>query len=150
MNIRAVILFPLLLLPLLDAAAASARIHKLLPHYLDHNGHHALSPSLYDRDAYQALLRKNPELRSGLSLDINWKGPRSTNLMLRVELRGIRGNTTTGKTLEKALKAPAFFSRWTSLTFTGEEYKAFGEITSWRATLWEGDKLLAEQRSFLW
>src|SRR5437899_2397501 len=36
------------------ATAATGRIIKVLPHLLDLQGHHALSPSLYDRDAYQA------------------------------------------------------------------------------------------------
>jgi hypothetical protein len=33
---------------------------------------------------------------------------------------------------------------------TGDEYKKLGELVAWRVTLWDGDKLLAEQKSFLW
>jgi hypothetical protein len=29
-------------------------------------------------------------------------------------------------------------------------YRQFGELIAWRATLWDDDKLLSEQKSFLW
>ena len=32
----------------------------------------------------------------------------------------------------------------------GEEYKKFGELVAWRVTLWDGDKQVGEQKSFLW
>jgi hypothetical protein len=32
----------------------------------------------------------------------------------------------------------------------GENYKNFGELVAWRVTLWAGDQLLGEQKSFLW
>lgn len=149
MNVRIFLFLTLLSFPLLGAAAASGKIHKVLPHYLDYNGQHALSPSLYDRDAYQALLRRKPESRSGIRVDINWKGSRSTNFTLKIELRGVKGNETTTRTLEQKVK-PGLFSKWTGIPFTGTDYKTFGELTSWRATLWDGTELVAEKRSFLW
>ena len=36
------------------------------------------------------------------------------------------------------------------VSLSGEEYQKLGELSAWRATLWEGDRLLAEQKSFLW
>jgi len=36
------------------------------------------------------------------------------------------------------------------IVMTGEEYKKFGELSAWRASLWDGDKPIAEQASFLW
>ena len=45
----------------------------MLPHYLDKEGRHTLSPSLYERDAYQAILRQNPEKRGGMRFDVQWK-----------------------------------------------------------------------------
>jgi hypothetical protein len=39
---------------------------------------------------------------------------------------------------------------WDSLTLGGADYKNLGSLIAWRATLWRGDELLAEQKSFLW
>jgi hypothetical protein len=41
-------------------------------------------------------------------------------------------------------------SHWERLTLAGEKYHEFGEITAWRVTLWVGDQLIGEQKSFLW
>ena len=73
------------------ATAATGRIIKVLPHLLDLQGHHALSPSLYDRDAYQARLRQHPDLVSGIRFDVQWKakGPMSAPLSVIVEMRGV-------------------------------------------------------------
>src|SRR2546425_9231499 len=75
-----------------SAVAAPAKVIKVLPHYLDREGRHALSPSLYDRDAYQAVLRRNPEQRSAIRFDIQWRAraASSDNLKLRLELRGTK------------------------------------------------------------
>jgi hypothetical protein len=143
------------LMSTLAASAASARIVKVLPHFLDLEGRHALSPSLYDRDAYQARLREHPELRSGLRLDVQWRARtgRPTALKLRVELRGsARGDWPTQTALETTVQVgrSGVGSGWAHLSLTGEEYRKFGELTAWRATLWDGETLLAEQKSFLW
>ena len=81
----------LLLAVCASASAASGRIIKVLPHLLDLQGRHALSPSLYDRDAYQAYLREHPEKQSGIRFDVEWSakaGPEEA-LKLLVEVRGI-------------------------------------------------------------
>lgn len=147
-----IVLPALLLASALSAAAATGRVIKVLPHFLDLKGRHALSPSLYDRDAYQAQLRQHPEQRSAVRYDVFWKAKAasSATLKLRVELRGIaQGNLPRQTTLEKEVK-PGTFSRWTSLTLGGDEHKNLGEVTAWRASLWDGDQLVAEQKSFLW
>jgi len=136
-----------------SAGAATARIMKVLPHFLDLEGRHNVSPSLYDRDAYQAYLRDHPAQRSGIRFDIHWltRGQFVAPLKLRVELRGIaEGNTLKQRVIEEPVRPAGWFGHWTSLTLKGEAYKNFGEITAWRATLWENDQLLAEQKSFLW
>src|SRR4051794_38784995 len=71
--------------------AATGRVYKVLPHFLDLKGRHTLTPSLYDRDAYQFFLRQHPESRSGIRFDIQWKvkGPVWEPLTLRIELRGV-------------------------------------------------------------
>ena len=52
--------------------------------------------------------------------------------------------------LEEPVKPGGILSKWSLLKLTGEAYKDFGDLASWRATLWEGDQQVAEQRSFLW
>ena len=135
------------------AVAATGRVIKVLPHFLDLEGRRALSPSLYDRDAYQAYLRSHPEKRSGISFDIQWKtrGGVYSPLKLRVELLGAaKGELPGHKVLESELKPGGWFSHWTSLELTGEDYREFGAVTAWRVTLWEGGELLSEEKSFLW
>lgn len=133
--------------------AASGRVLKVLPHYLDLQGRHVLSPSLYDRDAYQARLRQHPEQRSGLRFDVQWKGRMASGqaLRLRVELRGMaQGDLPRTHVLEKEVSARTGWSRWVHLPFTGEAYKQFGDVTAWRVTLLDGEQVLSQQQSFLW
>jgi hypothetical protein len=141
--------------PLLQAAPdnADGRVKKVLPHLLDHKGRHTVSPSLFDRDAYQVRLRQNPEEVSGIRYDVHWKarGVDGAALTVRVELRGLYERKKPREaTLEKTYEGKAAFREWTELELTGEAYAAFGKITAWRATLWAGDTLLDEYTSFLW
>ncbi|MBI3878842.1 MAG: hypothetical protein HY301_02105 [Verrucomicrobia bacterium] len=132
--------------------AAEGKIVKVLPHYLDEKGRHTLAPSLYERDAYQSHLRKHRDLCSALRYDIEWKAGKTGGapLKLRLELRA--GQSAGGEplVLEEEVKPPKFFSRWTSLTLGGEAFKKAGDVAAWRATLWAGDTMVAEQKSFLW
>ncbi len=136
-----------------SSVAASGKVAKVLPHFLDLKGRHTLSPSLYDRDAYQAKLRQNPEQRSGVRFDILWRARDAKpdeNASLIVELRGsAKGELPTRAVLELPVKVTGT-SHWSKITLDGEEYKNFGEITAWRVTLWVGDELISEQKSFLW
>ncbi len=137
----------------LSSVAATGKVVKVLPHFLDRQGRHMLSPSLYDRDAYQAELRKNPEQRSGVRFDVQWRGRsaiKNEAATLRVELRGTaKGDLPTQLVLETPVKITGT-GHWARLNLTGEAYKNFGEITAWRVTLWAGDQLIGEQKSFLW
>lgn len=141
------------LLGLVPAHAAKGRVIKVLPQFLGTNGLASLSPSLYDRDAYQFLLQHHPEWRKGMRFMVQWKtkGPAWQPLTLRVELRGIaQGNLPNRLVVDKPVKAGGWFSHWTSVQLTGENYQAIGEVTAWRVRLWEGQRLLSEQKSFLW
>lgn len=133
--------------------AARGRVIKVLPHLLDTQGRVALSPSLYDRDAYQARLRERPDQISGVRFDVQWntKGEAKEQLSLIVEMRGIvEGNAPRQYVIEENVKAGGWFNHWTRIVLAGDDYKGFGEVTAWRVTLWEGEALLAEQKSFLW
>jgi hypothetical protein len=144
--------FALVLLPSFTGAAAPVGIIKVFPLFLDTNGVDATSPSLFDRDAYQSRLRNHPDEVSAMRFDILWKGDlvTSNSLTLRAELRGVGDHALpTVATLETNL-APKITRRWTSLKFAGTDYKNFGTLTAWRVTLWDGDKMLDEQKSFLW
>ena len=136
-----------------QASAATGRVLKVLPHLLHTNGLHTLKPSLYERDAYQAFLRQHPEKRAGIRFDVEWRcnGPVFDPLKIRVELRGIAaGDLPREATLEQPVKRTGWLADWTSPILSGQDYKSFGEVTAWRVTLWEGDQLLGEQKSFLW
>ncbi|MEI7729051.1 MAG: hypothetical protein WCO56_05750 [Verrucomicrobiota bacterium] len=133
-----------------SAQADSAMVIKVLPHFLDLKGRQSLSPSLYARDAYQAKLRREHDQRSALRFDVQWKASGYTNLKLRVELRGMKEKLPTLRTLEAPVTKQSWLSTWTQLTLGGDDYKAFGELAAWRATLWNGDQMVGEQTSFLW
>jgi hypothetical protein len=134
------------------ADAATGRVVKVLPFLVDRQGRIALSPSLFDRDAYQAQLRLHTNEVSAVRYDVLWsaKNAGDAKLTVRVELRGVdTNNLPKFETLETAV-TPGFFHHWTALTLPGDEYKKFGGITAWRATLWDGDRLLDGEKSFLW
>jgi hypothetical protein len=134
------------------ADAVTGRVIKVLPLLLDLKGRTALSPSLFDRDAYQAQLRQRTNEISAIRYDVLWSARNAgeNKLKIRVELRGVGpASRPKFKTLETEATT-GFFRRWTSLTLGGDEFKSFGAITAWRATLWDGDKLLGEEKSFLW
>ena len=137
----------------LSAQGATGRIIKVLPQFLDLEGRNSISPSLYDRDAYQVRLRLHPEQRSTMRFDVQWKtkSPVWEPLKLRLEMRGIaQSNLPKELTLDLPVEPSGWFSRWDRVVLTGEQYKDLGEITAWRVTLWEGTQLLEEQKSFLW
>jgi hypothetical protein len=133
-----------------SARAAAPRIVKVLPQYMDREGRIALSPSLYDRDAYQAELRAEPEKQGGLRFQVQWKSSRRTPVTLRVEMRGIREGKATTAMIETSVQRRGLFSKWSTADLTGRDFRMFGELRAWRATLWDGTTLLSEQTSFLW
>jgi hypothetical protein len=134
------------------ADAVTGHIVKVLPLFLDQKGRDAISPSLYDRDAYQSYLRQHTNEVSAVRFDVLWKASDNAGakLKLRVELRGIGAGGMPKQTALEQTVTPKFFRSWTSLTLGGADRQDFGEVVAWRATLWSGDELLDEQKSFLW
>jgi len=143
-----------LLLPASAASAASGRVIKVLHEFLYKEGRTALSPSLYERDADQAQLRMHPERRSGLRFYVQWtsKGALWRPLVLKLELRGrSTGNLPQQLVLEEPLSnLHTHLTRWSGITLTHEQFEQLGAVNAWRVSLWEGDKLLGTQQSFLW
>ncbi len=133
-------------------AAKAGKVVKVLPLWLDQQGRIATSPSLFDRDAYQAYLREHTNEVSALRFDVSWSADKNgtEKLTLRAELRGVgEAGIPRLKNLETEV-APGRFGRWTSLTLGGEDFKQFGAVVAWRVTLWNGSHLLGSQQSFLW
>src|SRR4051812_3027148 len=98
------------------AARAEGKVIKVLPEFLDLQGRHALAPSLYDRDAYQAHLRKHPGEVSGMRYAVNWKAKTATAaLKLRVELRGTSSGDLPRETRIETSLTPHHYSHWTNL-----------------------------------
>jgi hypothetical protein len=134
------------------AADSAGRIVKVLPLLLDQQSHVAPSPSLFDRDAYQLYLHEHTNEISGVRFDVLWKAQKSSGqkLKLRAELRGVAASGLPAQKILETEVSPGFFRKWTSLTLAGDDQKNFGALVAWRVTLWNGDQLLNEQKSFLW
>jgi hypothetical protein len=138
------------LLPLLSAAATEARVLKVLPHRLDSQGRHALSPSLYERDAYQAELRAHPDRIRGLRIDVLWSLKERTSVpcVLRLEMRGSKG--TDPVVLERPVSRGFLRRRWTKVLLDPAEFEKVGDVSAWRVSLRSGGEELASTASFLW
>jgi len=135
-----------------SAFAGEGRVIKVLPLYLDAKGRDSLQPSLYERDAYQAVLRAHPDQRSALRFAIQWKAHNVdwSKARIVVETRGIDNNTIINRSVDQPLHKGGVFSKWANVDISGKDFETMGELSSWRVTLWEGDHKLGEQKSFLW
>ncbi len=134
-----------------ESSTTGIRIKKVLPHFIDKQGYHTLSPSLLERDAYQAVLRKDPSKRGGLRFDIQCGSiPPNAGLTLRLEVRGSKDLKSTFVQQERVLGNKDRFHRWQVMTLSGDEYQKVGDMVAWRVTLQRGITVLAEQKSFLW
>jgi hypothetical protein len=127
-----------------------ARVVKVLPHLVDHQGRHTLSPSLYEREAYQAELRGHPEKRAGMQYEVLWTASRRVSgpLRLRLELRGAGGGLP--ETIEMPVTRGFWGRRWTRVLVPPDQFRRLGTVTAWQVTLVESGKTLARAESFLW
>ena len=112
------------------------------------NGNIARSPSLFDRNAYQAYLHIHTNDVSGMRYDVQCRAAENLKLRLEIRVTGTN-NTLQTKTLETDVPAGRF-ENWTQLKLTGDDYKNSGTIVAWHATLWKDSAQLSEQKSFLW
>lgn len=147
-----------------QGTTAEPRVRKVLPSFLDAEGRASLHPSLFERDAYQAHLRKNPELIRGMRFDVHWSAPASRNVPveLRLELRGATVGTngapttpgsqalTNAVVLTAPVQPPVWGARWTRLTLDAESLRQVGDVTAWRAVLIRSGVPVATNQSFLW
>jgi hypothetical protein len=134
-----------------NLAAGGDRVVKVLPHLLDAQGRHALSPSLFERDAYQTMLKANPDKRGGLRFDVRWKAavvPEGARA-LRLELVTTRHPRTLPLVVETPLPAKGK-SGWAKVPLDAATAKAAGEIVAWRVSLVVAGEVKGSQQSFLW
>jgi len=119
---------------------------------LDRQGRAALSPSLFDRDAYQAVLRQQSTNVSALRFDVLWKASKGPTepLKLAVELRGTGSNGVPRLATLETNVVPGTFRQWTAIPLAGQAYRDFGQVLAWHVTLRNGSQVLGEQKSFLW
>lgn len=143
-----------LLLAALSGAclAAEGRIYKVLPSLLDTEQRQSLAPSLFERDAYQAYLRKHPAKIGGRRFDVHWSvhGPGGDALTLRLELRTANRAPAEPLVFDTPIDATRHRRGWVQVRMDATAFKEAGEVTSWRARLMAGEKVIAEQASFLW
>lgn len=136
------------------AEAPRAKVIKVFRFLVDAEDRHTHSPSLLDRDAYQAHLREHPAKVSGLRFVIQWKQRRSESLArpaIRVEVRHGNGNAIGEFSKMAPVKVPKTRrSQWHRITIFGEEYARLGKVIAWRVSLWDGETMLAQEESFLW
>jgi hypothetical protein len=148
---RFYIAFAIMLL-LAPVVQGEGKVVKVLPQLLDEHGRQTLSPSLYERDAYQFTLHKNPKLRAGARLVVQWKAKKVdwAKLRLRAEMRCLLGDDLHTVTMEEPAVKNGHFSSWSEFRIEGADYKTFGQIVAWRVTLFEGDHQINQLESFLW
>ena len=123
----------------------------MLPHYLDEDGRHTLGVSLLERDLHQKTLRDDPDRISAIRFDIKWSGagldPKATKL--RLEVRGSKAGAES-LVIDHNATADILTTTWIPILIPPAEYEKLGKMESWRVSLWEGDRQVAEQQSFLW
>ena len=131
---------------------AEAKIFKVLPHFLDQEGRHALSPSLFERDAYQRVLSQNPERQSGMRFDVLWRVDKkqSGGVELHIEMTTKKGDPTKPIVIKAPVKRSRWFRKWSAVNYVGKDFRDGGEVLAWRALLIKDGKILDSQQSFLW
>ena len=135
------------------AESSHAKAIKVFRFLVDAEGRHALSPSLLDRDAYQAHLREHPTKVSGLRFVIQWRrrSESPTRPSIRIEVRHGNGNTIGEFSKTAPIKVrKTRRSQWHRITISGEEYARLGKVIAWRVSLWDGETMLTQEESFLW
>ena len=134
------------------ANAGSVKIFKVLPHYLDKEGRHALSPSLFERDWYQALLKADPEKCSTVRFDVQWRNTLSdlNDLNIVIEVRGSKQGEDTIIVTEKLSPKKSIWSRWKKVKIPEKDFLKIEGINAWRVIIRDGETNLREYRSFLW
>jgi hypothetical protein len=141
----------ILLLNTILVFGGEAKIIKVLPQLLDTQGRNALSPSLFDRDAYQMILRQNPDQISALRFEVQYKARGiEGSLRLRIEVRGSKTAIGERHIFETDVKPGGWLSKWGRLQLDRATSDRIGSLVSWKASLVQNGEVIAQQESFLW
>ena len=135
------------------ALGASTEILKVLPHWLDRQGRHTVSPSLFERDAYQLHLKEHREEVSTIRFDVNWRlkerGLQGCTLHLEARFGSEEGiQTLEQKTLIETGKRRK--KGWSGLRIPEASFDVQSNLIAWRVRVMRGDEVLATRTSFLW
>lgn len=146
------ILFLCILLVVTSVQAGSIKIFKVLPHYLDKQNRHSLSPSPFERDRYQSILRADIEKCSTIRFDIQWRNTLSDleNMSITVEIRGNKMGSEPVSFTQKLPSKKSIWSKWTKIKIPEETFHKMDGIGAWRVIIQDGEKTLQEYRSFMW
>ena len=129
-----------------------ASIIKVLPHQLDLKGRASLAPGLFQRDAYQGQLRKDPKLVSGMRFNVQWKakGIPADELVIKVSLKTSGRSPNDPLELTPPVRGNRKWGRWSSIAYDGQLFKDNGQVLAWKVELRRGETSVATQTSFLW
>lgn len=132
--------------------AEEASIVKVLPHLLDLRGRASLAPGLFQRDAYQGQLRKDPNQVSGMRFNIQWraKGVPTKELVLKVWLKTSGRSPNDPLELTAPVDGNRRWGRWSAVPYDGKLFTDHGQVLAWKVELRRGETPLATQTSFLW
>ena len=132
--------------------AGSVKIFKVLPHYLDKEGRHTLSPSPFERDRYQAILKADPEKCSTMRFDIQWRNTLKDfqNIRLKIELRGSNLRSKPIEFTEEFAVNKSIWSKWSKIKVPEEVFEKLHNVSAWRVSIWDGEEMICEYQSFLW
>ncbi len=132
--------------------AEEATIVKVLPHLLDLRGRASLAPGLFQRDAYQGQLRKDPSQVSGMRFNIQWKakGIPAKELVLKIWLKTAGRNPNEPLELTAPIRGNRRWGQWSAVPYDGKLFTDNGQVLAWKVELRRGETPLATQTSFLW
>ena len=129
-----------------------ASVIKVLPHLLDLKGRASLAPGLFQRDAYQGQLRKDPKLVSGMRFNVQWKakGIPADELVIKVSLKTSGRSPNDPLEFTAPVRGNRKWGRWSSIAYDGQLFKDNGQVLAWKVELRRGETSVATQTSFLW
>lgn len=134
-------------------AEGRIRVTKALVHYLDLNGKHTLSPSPFERDCYQAILRLNREKCSTMCFDIQWRNTLTDfgdDLTITVEARAGGVDSEVVSVTQPIRGKKSIWSHWTRVKLSEEDFERLQTVSAWRILIRDGNDLVEEFRSFMW
>lgn len=143
--------------------AAGRHLKKVLFFWLDKDGQYSQHPSMFERDAYQAYLRENPEEIHGLKVAILLSGSKGKleSSELELKIQGPPGPEIKEPLefrLELADQVDRKLRRWVywdidpvNAEASDGSLKLLPEaIVSWRLTLLDEDQPVDRLQSYLW